>query len=186
MLSLGCEHGKIKRRLDLYVVRHSSTGFLDKTSSVVGAIAERMEKVSQGCPIYFFTFLRPVDLACGPHFAGCTRGGGAHDADRSCASPDRCGSALRRRSTSASSGAPGVWASRGYLSTLSLFCPSTGACLACHITLLHPKRVARLEYSIEQRNLDTLLRALRRLRDDGMNVELHIYGDGPDKDTLAE
>ena len=40
--------------------------------------------------------------------------------------------------------------------------------------------------SIEQKNLDTLLQAVRRLRDDGMNVELHFYGDGPDQDSLAE
>jgi glycosyltransferase involved in cell wall biosynthesis len=39
--------------------------------------------------------------------------------------------------------------------------------------------------SIEQKNLDTLLRAFRTLRDDGMDVELHFYGDGPDEETLS-
>jgi glycosyltransferase involved in cell wall biosynthesis len=39
--------------------------------------------------------------------------------------------------------------------------------------------------SIEQKNLDTLLRAFARLRDSGMNVELHFYGDGPDEGELA-
>ncbi len=38
--------------------------------------------------------------------------------------------------------------------------------------------------SIEQKNLDTLLRAFRQLRDDGEDVELHFYGDGPDRATL--
>lgn len=40
--------------------------------------------------------------------------------------------------------------------------------------------------SIEQKNLDTLLRAFRQLRDDGLDVELHFYGDGPDEEGLAE
>jgi glycosyltransferase involved in cell wall biosynthesis len=39
--------------------------------------------------------------------------------------------------------------------------------------------------SIEQKNLDTLLRAFRTLRGDGMDVELHFYGDGPDEETLS-
>jgi glycosyltransferase involved in cell wall biosynthesis len=39
--------------------------------------------------------------------------------------------------------------------------------------------------SIEQKNLDTLLRAFRQLRSDGMGVELHFYGDGPDEEALA-
>lgn len=39
--------------------------------------------------------------------------------------------------------------------------------------------------SIEQKNLDTLLRAFVRLRDSGMDVELHFYGDGPDEEELA-
>jgi len=40
--------------------------------------------------------------------------------------------------------------------------------------------------SIEQKNLDTLLRAFSRFRDDEMDVELHFYGDGPDEAELAE
>jgi glycosyltransferase involved in cell wall biosynthesis len=39
--------------------------------------------------------------------------------------------------------------------------------------------------SIEQKNLDTLLRAFRQLRNDGVDVELHFYGDGPDEETLT-
>ncbi len=39
--------------------------------------------------------------------------------------------------------------------------------------------------SIEQKNLDTLLRAFARLRDGGMDVELHFYGNGPDEEELA-
>jgi glycosyltransferase involved in cell wall biosynthesis len=40
--------------------------------------------------------------------------------------------------------------------------------------------------SIDQKNLDTLLHAFAHLRDDGMDVELHFYGDGPDEDELAD
>jgi glycosyltransferase involved in cell wall biosynthesis len=40
--------------------------------------------------------------------------------------------------------------------------------------------------SIEQKNLDTLLRAFARLRDSGMDVKLHFYGDGPDEAKLAD
>lgn len=40
--------------------------------------------------------------------------------------------------------------------------------------------------SIEQKNLDTLLQAFSLLRDDGMDAELHFYGDGPDEAELAD
>ena len=40
--------------------------------------------------------------------------------------------------------------------------------------------------SIEQKNLDTLLRAFSLLRGDGMDAELHFYGDGPDEAELAD
>lgn len=40
--------------------------------------------------------------------------------------------------------------------------------------------------SIEQKNLDTLLRAFSLLRQDGMEAELHFYGDGPDEADLAD
>ncbi len=40
--------------------------------------------------------------------------------------------------------------------------------------------------SIEQKNLDTLLRAFSFLRGDGMDTELHFYGDGPDEAELAD
>jgi glycosyltransferase involved in cell wall biosynthesis len=40
--------------------------------------------------------------------------------------------------------------------------------------------------SIEQKNLDTLLRAFSLLREDGMDAELHFHGDGPDKAELAD
>lgn len=38
--------------------------------------------------------------------------------------------------------------------------------------------------NIKQKNLDTLLRAVAMLRDEGKHVELHLYGDGPDTDRL--
>lgn len=40
--------------------------------------------------------------------------------------------------------------------------------------------------SIKQKNLDTLLRAFSVLRENGMDVELHFYGDGPDETELAD
>lgn len=40
--------------------------------------------------------------------------------------------------------------------------------------------------SIEQKNLDTLLRAFQHLCEEGKNVELHFYGDGPDESTLGQ
>jgi len=40
--------------------------------------------------------------------------------------------------------------------------------------------------SIEQKNLDTLLRAFSYLRKDNQDVELHFYGDGPDEAELAD
>jgi glycosyltransferase involved in cell wall biosynthesis len=40
--------------------------------------------------------------------------------------------------------------------------------------------------SVEQKNLDTLLRVFARLRKDDQNVELHFYGDGPDEAVLVD
>jgi len=40
--------------------------------------------------------------------------------------------------------------------------------------------------SIEQKNLDTLLRGFAHLRDGRLNVELHFYGDGPDEEKLVD
>jgi glycosyltransferase involved in cell wall biosynthesis len=40
--------------------------------------------------------------------------------------------------------------------------------------------------SIEQKNLDTLLRSFRRLKTDGLPVELHFYGGGSDQQELED
>jgi glycosyltransferase involved in cell wall biosynthesis len=40
--------------------------------------------------------------------------------------------------------------------------------------------------NIQQKNLDALLKAFARLRDDEMNVELNLYGDGSDQNILDE
>lgn len=40
--------------------------------------------------------------------------------------------------------------------------------------------------SIEQKNLNTLLRAFQSLRENGRDVELHFYGDGADRDRMEK
>nr|WP_272507969.1 glycosyltransferase [Salinibacter ruber] len=40
--------------------------------------------------------------------------------------------------------------------------------------------------SIKQKNLDTLLQAVHQLRNEGMDVELHLHGDGTDRKKLEK